>query len=306
MKSERAALRATQECYEELQRAYDFFNERLFDNELPGALITMQRTGRSLGHYSSARYVDRSGAKADEINMNPGYFATRPIEDTLSTLGHEMTHQWREHGGNPPRRCYHDKEWAAKMKQIGLHPSSTGRPGGKEVGEKMSHYVLADGLFIQACKELLRTSFGIVWFDRFPMACPKDFDYANGVTVSVPSKPGAQTDGPKQDAASLEHDDAATDQEEGASDGGGETDGADGQVVKVPMLSAPPIDAGLDVAMVESAEERAGGAPAGAATKANASNRLKYTCPGCKTNIWAKPNINVDCGDCSARFTAGA
>lgn len=299
MKSERAAQRATQESYEELQRAYDFFNERLFDGELPGALITMQRTGRSLGHYSSARYVDRSGARADEINMNPGYFATRPIEDTLSTLGHEMVHQWREHGGNPPRRCYHDKEWAAKMKEIGLYPSSTGRPGGKEVGEKMSHYIMADGRFIQACKELLQTSFGIVWFDRFPMACPKDFDYASGITVSVQAKPG-------QDAVEQDLKADATDQEEGSAGGAGDHHADGGQVVEVPLLSAPPIDAGLDVAMVESAEERAGSAPAGAATKANASNRLKYTCPGCKTNIWAKPSINVDCGDCSQRFTAGS
>lgn len=298
-------MRATQECYQELQRAYDFFNERLFDGELPGALMTMQRTGRSLGHHSSARYVDRSGAKADEINMNPGYFATRPIEDTLSTLGHEMVHQWRDHGGNPPRRCYHDKEWAAKMKQIGLHPSSSGRPGGKEVGEKMSHYVLADGLFIQACKELLQTSFGIVWFDRFPMACPKDFGYANGVTVSVPSKPGAMTIGPTHEVSSNDHGAQSTDQEEGPEDGGSEAAGADGQVVEVPMLSAAPIDTGLDVAMIEGAVARAGGASAGTA-KANASNRLKYTCPGCKTNVWAKPNINVDCGDCSQRFTAGS
>lgn len=297
-------MRATQECYQELQRAYDFFNERLFDGELPGALITMQRTGRSLGHYSSARYVDRSGARADEINMNPGYFATRPIEDTLSTLGHEMIHQWREHGGNPPRRCYHDKEWAAKMKHVGLHPSSTGRPGGKEVGEKMSHYVLADGLFIQACKELLQASFGILWFDRFPMACPKSFDYANGMTVSVPSKPRAKMIRPKHEVASNDRGAQSTDQEEGAEDVGSEVAGADGQVVEVPMLSAPPIDTGLDVAMIEGVEGRAGGALGGTA-KANASNRLKYTCPSCKTNIWAKPNINVDCGDCSQRFTAG-
>lgn len=29
------------------------------------------------------------------------------------------------HGG-PPRRCYHDREWAAKMKEIGLQPSDKG------------------------------------------------------------------------------------------------------------------------------------------------------------------------------------
>lgn len=303
MKSDRAALRATQECYEELQRAYDVFNVRLFHGELPGALITMQRTGRSLGHHSSARYVDRGGATADEINLNPIYFATRPIEDTLSTLAHEMAHQWRDHGEDPPRRCYHDKAWAAKMKEIGLHPSSNGRPGGKEVGERMSHYVLQNGLFIKVCKELLRTTFGIVWFDRFPMACPKDLDYAKGVTISLPSKPQAasteQGGGPRKDNQGA----ARTDQE-GAVQSAEDTSGPEIRMVEMPLLSAAPIDAMLDVSMFEVAQEHTG-STSGTNTKVNASNRLKYTCTGCKTNIWAKPNIKVNCADCSKRFTTG-
>jgi hypothetical protein len=28
------------------------------------------------------------------------------------------------------------------------------------------------------------------------------------------------------------------------------------------------------------------------------SNRLKYTCPGCNLNAWAKPGANLVCGDC--------
>lgn len=33
----------TQETYDELQRAYEFFNQRLFESALPPCLITLQR-----------------------------------------------------------------------------------------------------------------------------------------------------------------------------------------------------------------------------------------------------------------------
>jgi hypothetical protein len=31
------------------------------------------------------------------------------------------------------------------MKEIGLHPSATGEPGGKETGKHMSHYIVSGG-----------------------------------------------------------------------------------------------------------------------------------------------------------------
>jgi len=40
------------------------------------------------------------------------------------------------------------------------------------------------------------------------------------------------------------------------------------------------------------------------AGSSNKSNRVKYTCPNCELNIWAKPEINVLCGDCRASFIA--
>lgn len=30
----------------------------------------------------------------------------------------------------------------------------------------------------------------------------------------------------------------------------------------------------------------------------NRSNRNKYTCPGCKVNVWGKPGLRITCGDC--------
>nr|WLE92542.1 hypothetical protein BHNBIJOD_00169 [Klebsiella pneumoniae] len=68
----------TPETYDELQRAYDFFNEKLFSNELPPCLITLQREKRTYGYCSFKRFVGReSGDTVDEIAMNPVYFSIR-------------------------------------------------------------------------------------------------------------------------------------------------------------------------------------------------------------------------------------
>src|SRR5205823_1652689 len=58
---------------------------------------------------------------------------------------------------------YHNCEWAAKMKEIGLYPSSTGAAGGKETGQNMSHYVIAGGAFATACAALVSEGFRLAW-----------------------------------------------------------------------------------------------------------------------------------------------
>ena len=68
-----------------------------------------------------------------------------------------MTHAWQYRFGKPGSRGYHNKEWAAKMKAIGLMPSNTGAVGGKETGQQMTHYILPDKAFAQAFAELAAT-----------------------------------------------------------------------------------------------------------------------------------------------------
>ncbi len=33
-------------------------------------------------------------------------------------------------------------------------------------------------------------------------------------------------------------------------------------------------------------------------------NKVKYTCPDCKINVWGKPGLNVACVDCSIQLKA--
>jgi hypothetical protein len=48
----------TDQAYEELQCAYDYFNEKLFDGKLPPCLITLQRKPRTLGYYAPNNFTN--------------------------------------------------------------------------------------------------------------------------------------------------------------------------------------------------------------------------------------------------------
>lgn len=201
----------TDETYTAFQQAYEFFNQELFDHELPDCLITLQRRKRSFGYFSPQKFHHiKQGCVTDEIAMNPSYFSEGDVE-ILQTLVHEMTHLWQAHFGKPSRRGYHNKEWAVKMESIGLMPSSTGKEGGKKTGQSMADYPINGGKFLVACDRLLSTGFSIPWGD-------------------------------------------------------------------IPEESEP------------------------ASSTGNASNRLKYTCPICFSNIWGKPKLNIVCGDCMQHF----
>ncbi|WP_051389626.1 SprT-like domain-containing protein [Bradyrhizobium sp. Ec3.3] len=147
----------TASTYRDLQAAYHFFNKLLFSGKLPFCLLTLQRHKGSLGYFAPGRFASRDGKhSADEVALNPSHFAERGDKDTLSTLVHEQAHVWQAHfGTNKPKGGYHNKEWAAKMKELGLHPSTTGKPGGKETGRQCSHYIVEGGPFDVACDEFL-------------------------------------------------------------------------------------------------------------------------------------------------------
>lgn len=156
----------TQAQYQAFQRAYDFFNAELFAGTLPNVLVTLQRQAKAYGYFSPERFIGRAAEEAaHELAMNPDHFG-RGDEEILSTLVHEMCHVWQNTNGTPPRKSYHDREWAAKMIAVGLQPSSTSAPGGKETGQKVSHYIIEGGPFVQAFAKLKATGFELRWQSR--------------------------------------------------------------------------------------------------------------------------------------------
>lgn len=175
----------TPETYTEFQTAYDFFNKRLFDNQLPDCLITYQRKAKTKGYFADGRFENTLNGKIiDEIAINPDYFRdansilktssetesefapkTSP-KTILSTLVHEMCHLWQKYHGQPGRARYHNQEWAEKMLQLGLRPTDNGAFTGKMTGDRISHLIIPGGGFDQACDELL-TKIKIAWVDRW-------------------------------------------------------------------------------------------------------------------------------------------
>jgi predicted SprT family Zn-dependent metalloprotease len=126
--------------YQGFQKAFDFFNRELFSGRLPQVLVTLQRHANTRGYFSPERFKGRVEKQTvHELALNPDTFTGRSDEMILSTLVHEMCHVWQETYGEPSRRGYHNRQWARKMQAVGLQPSSTGKPGGMETGQAVSH-----------------------------------------------------------------------------------------------------------------------------------------------------------------------
>lgn len=160
------SVKPTKELYDGIQKAYEYFNSRLFKGELPNCVITLQRSKNSYGYFCGNRFQREDGIQSDEIALNPAHFNDRPPTEVLATLVHEMVHLWQHHFGTPGRARYHNREWAEKMKALGLQPTSTGIEGGKETGDRMSHLVVSGGRFEKAANKNLSNGFGLSWTER--------------------------------------------------------------------------------------------------------------------------------------------
>lgn len=153
----------TRDLYQLLDEAYTFFNQELFGNTLPAVAITLQRYAQAYGYFHAKQFRSRSGALSGVIALNPDAFLTRDMQAILSTLVHEMVHVWQHEYGKPSRNGYHNRQFAMKMKAVGLIVSRTSAPGGKPTGQAISHYIEPGGLFDHKCATFMQAGLGIVW-----------------------------------------------------------------------------------------------------------------------------------------------
>lgn len=157
---------ASVEFHRDLQRAYDHFNNTLFDGKLPGCFWTTIQKRSVLAYFKANAWVQGGGGNGirDEIMINPDYLPIIGIEDFLSSIAHEQAHQYQTHfGEDRPRPGYHNEEFAQIMSDIGLICSNTGSEGGKKVGQRMNHYILPEGGFRRECAKLLKGGFELSW-----------------------------------------------------------------------------------------------------------------------------------------------
>lgn len=307
-------IQPTPVVYGEWQRAYDYFNEHLFKNELPPCLITLHRHPKARGYFSQERFLNRNGVATDEIALNPEYFALQSPKSVMSTLCHEMAHAKIAHfGKDKSRQTYHNTEWADLMTSIGLEPSSTGMPGGKRVGQKVTHYIIKGGPFDVFCDELLMTGDFVSWFDRRSAA---DADNSHFIYSGEPFEPPSDQDD-TQSAASP----SALDKDEMPAPGsaatgdcidndGGEPLDGQGQAPQATIPVTAPKPPPLPRAGPAIAANLAGQLTTPTARKAanggkDKSNRVKFVCGSCEDAAWGKPTLVLICGNCMKNMEAG-
>ena len=148
MEGTRSPTKVQFTAYEQM---FGFFNRRLFGGGLPACLLNFSRKAKTYGFFAPERWQhDHAKEVRHEISLNPASLRTRKPIDVASTLVHEMVHLWQQEFGRPSRTGYHNAEWATKMDEVGLTPSSTAAPGGARVGQAVSHYIATGGRFAEA------------------------------------------------------------------------------------------------------------------------------------------------------------
>lgn len=155
--------------YTDLYSGYQYLNKELFQNALPDVIITLQRSLKYYGYFSPVRFFNKEDTEdmRSEIALNPEYFSVRTVEETFSTLVHEMCHLKAFIDKQHNNKGYHTKYWSSCMLSCDLMPSSTGKEGGKRTGYSMSHYIIPGGIYDVKIKSLLESGFGITWCDRY-------------------------------------------------------------------------------------------------------------------------------------------
>ena len=110
------------EITEFLENAYGVLNMTYFEGSLPPVVITVQSSPKAYGHYTTwdAWRQDEKGYR--EINLGAESLS-RPIENTIATLIHEMVHHYCAMAGIKDTSrggTYHNKRFKAEAEKRGL------------------------------------------------------------------------------------------------------------------------------------------------------------------------------------------
>ncbi|HAW58239.1 MAG TPA: hypothetical protein DCX03_04380 [Bacteroidales bacterium] len=149
----------TQSLYKAYEDIFHYFNQNLFGGALPPVFLNMSRMNKAYGFYVRKNWGEinslalllpkkaKTHRTISEISINPLYTGTRTAKEYISTLVHEMCHHWQYEFGTPGKWGYHNKEFANKMRSIGLQAVNV--KDGKETGFTVSHTIITNGAYSQ-------------------------------------------------------------------------------------------------------------------------------------------------------------
>lgn len=272
-------LNPIEETYGVLNKAFNVFNQKLFSSKLGNILIVLQRHPNTMGYFAENRFYDVTDSnkrrKIHEIALNPDHFGEHPPIEIMKTLVHELCHAYQREYGTPSRKGWHNKEWGTLMESIGLMPSSTGRVGGKRTGQKMGEYVIEGGLFAEVYTELFPDGYSLKWYDYWVEVKKErrkpinqvvnniNRNYENGL---VPTEDVVLRGSVVEISESNHEGDSRTDES-----------------------GEKTLDAVINTQRIKE-------------VVASKGNRVKYTCPTCKSNVWGKLGLVIICGVCDEAF----
>ena len=98
----------TEQQFQALNQAYQYFNQELFDGQLAGCILNFSRKKGTHGFMAPERWrrVGEESYTTHEISLTPYTLHREPIL-VFSTLVHEQCHLWQWDFGKPSRSGYH-------------------------------------------------------------------------------------------------------------------------------------------------------------------------------------------------------
>lgn len=101
--------------------AFDHLNKVVWGGKLKAPMLLLTRDSRIVGgHFAAKKWTDEDGTLIHEIAVNANCVADQDPMTIFGILAHEMAHLWQQDHGSPTRGGYHNEEWMAEARRIGL------------------------------------------------------------------------------------------------------------------------------------------------------------------------------------------
>ena len=155
-----------------LSLAFDIFNTELFNGELSPVMLTVSHKAGSYGYFQPSKWKSSNGQLVDVINLDSKTATDRPLIELLSTLVHEMAHQYVRrviNGGMASGG--HGPDWRKIMVRVGLPPVKIG-----STWRQATHSIEVGGAFEQAFHKHQSELQTLPWKE-----CIKEINRGNGV-----------------------------------------------------------------------------------------------------------------------------
>lgn len=161
-KEDARLLNPTREHYGEITALLEWLNRSFYRGELALPMVTFRAAQKCFGVYVPKKWDHRTGTSRPEFRLNPVIFKQAPFATQCMELLRLMEHLRQ---AKRTRANYHDRDYAAGMKEHGLQTLREGAPE-KETGERIALSVIPGGKFEKLVAKKQESGFAFSWAVR--------------------------------------------------------------------------------------------------------------------------------------------